>query len=725
MSDIIGQSAMRNDAVDKVTGRLKFPGDLNMEGQLYAKMLWSEHPHARIQIDTSEAEAIAGVAAVLTGRDVPRNEFGLIFPDQPVFSYELVRSVGDPIAMVVAESEAIAEQARRRIRVQYEDLPVVTDPREAMKPGAPLVHAEKGNNILQSYRIRKGDVLEGFAQSDVIIEADYYTPPTEQAFMQPEAGIGYIDEQGRVTVHSTGQWAHDDRHQIAHALDLPEEQVRVIYAPAGGAFGGREDISVQLVLALAAWKLGRPVKIVWNREESIRGHHKRHAFYIHHKLGATQDGMIKAMEVELIADAGAYASSSTAVLANTVLLACGAYEVPNVKVDGHAVYTNNLRSGAMRGFGAIQAIFAVEMQVSKLAAKLGMDRSVLRAKQLWKEGSELPTQTVVPPGVGIRETLRQVTQCAGWSDAGPRREPASGPPKRTGVGLACGGKNVGYSFGFPEQATSTVELFGEQRIDHAVVKIASAEVGQGTTTALAQIAAQTLGIPYEDVEIPPIDTAEVPDAGSSSASRQTFMSGNAVKGACERALEAWEKGDRPATATYQYLPPRTTPYDPDTGECYPNFSYGYGSQIAEVEVDVATGEVTLTRVICSHDPGAIINPQAFEGQVEGGVVMAQGWALIEDFIQQDGLIKTRRFSELLMPTALDGPPEIIHCPVTVADPLGPYGARGVGEMTMMLLAPAIMDAIHDATGVWFNKLPVKAEDVLLALKRKASASRAA
>jgi CO/xanthine dehydrogenase Mo-binding subunit len=365
------------------------------------------------------------------------------------------------------------------------------------------------------------------------------------------------------------------------------------------------------------------------------------------------------------------------------------------------------------------------MQMSKLAEKLGIDRSLLRARQLWEDGSELPTQTVVPAGVGIGETLKQVTQCAGWSEQGPQRPPASAPHKRTGVGLACGGKNVGYSFGFPEQATSTVQLFGQQHIDRAVVKIAAAEVGQGTTTVLAQIAAQTLGIPYGKVEIPAIDTADVPNAGSSSASRQTLMSGNAVKGACERALEAWKKGDRPVQATYQYLPPRTTPYDPDTGECYPNFGYGYGSQIVEVEVDMETGEIVLTRVIASHDPGAIINPQAFEGQVEGGVVMAQGWTLIEDFVQQEGLIKTRRFSELLIPTSVDAPSLILQCPVTVADPLGPYGARGVGEMTMMLLAPAILDAIHDATGIWFNKIPVKAEDVLLALKHKASALRPA
>ena len=720
---VVGQPVARNDAIEKVTGRLKFPGDLNMPGQLYAKMLWSEHPHARIQIDPAPAEAVPGVVAVFTAKDVPHNEFGLIFKDQPVFSFDVARSVGDPLAMVVAETEEIAAQARDLIRVTYEDLPVVTDPREAMKPDAPLIHEEKGTNILKSYRIRKGDVQKAFDAADVIVEDDYFTPLTELAFMQPEAGIGYIDDQGRVVVHSAGQWAHDDRHQIAHALGLPEEQIRVIYTPAGGAFGGREDISVQLVLCLAAWRLKRPVKMVWSREESIRGHHKRHSFYMHHKVGATKDGKITAMAAELVADCGAYASSSTAVLANAVLLCTGPYEVPNVSVDGHVVYTNNLRTGAMRGFGAPQAIFAVELQLSKLAEKLEMDPSVLRMKNVLVEGSKIATNTVVPAGVGIRETLVEVGEAAGWSDQGPERPPVAAPHKRTGVGLACGWKNVGYSFGFPEQATCVAELYGEKSIERAVIKIGSSEVGQGLNTILAQIAAEALHIPYRAVQIHELDTSEVPDAGSSSASRHAFMSGNAVKGACERALDAWKQGARPAVIRYQYRPPKTTPYDPETGECYPNFSYGYASQVAEVEVDMGTGEVALTRVVAAHDTGKTINPQTTEGQVDGGVVMAQGWALIEDFIQQDGYIKTRRFSEYMIPTSMDAPQDIVSRLVEVTDPLGPYGARGVGEMTMMLLAPAILDAIHDATGIWFNRIPVKAEDVLLALKAKTSAPK--
>jgi len=716
MEAIVGRPVVRNDALDKVTGRLRYPGDLYMAGQLHAKMLWSEHPHARIRVDTSAAASAPGVVAVFTGADLPHNEFGLIFADQPVFSHDVARSVGDPIAMVVAETEQAAEEARHLIRIEYTPLPVVSDPRKAMLPESPLVHEGKGTNILKSFRIRKGDVGQGFAQADVIVEDDYLTPITEHAFLQPEAGLAYIDDQGRLTVHSAGQWAHDDRHQIAHALGLADEQIRIIYTSVGGAFGGREDLSVQLVLALAAWKLRRPVKMTWTREESIRGHHKRHAFYIHHKVGAKRDGKITAMQVEMVADAGAYASSSTAVLANAVLLATGPYEVPHVSVDGHAVYTNNLRAGAMRGFGAPQAIFAAELQLSKLAEKLAMDPATLRLKNVLVEGSKLAVNTVVPAGVGIRDILLEATETAGWSDQGPQRPSAPSAAVRSGVGLACGWKNVGYSFGFPEQASCIAELEGADNIQRVVIKIGAAEVGQGIDTILAQIAAETLRVPYDIVEVHEVDTALVPDAGSSSASRHAFVSGNAVKGACERALETWRTGERPVSVSYRYEPPRTSPFDPETGECYPNFSYGYAAQIAEVQVDVHTGDVALTRVIAAHDAGKTINPQTLQGQVEGGVVMAQGWALLEDFIQQGGEIRTRRLSEYMIPTAVDAPRDIVSCLLEIADPLGPYGARGVGEMTMMLLAPAILDAIHDATGIWFNKIPVKAEDVLMALK---------
>jgi CO/xanthine dehydrogenase Mo-binding subunit len=360
----IGQRLLRPDAVDKVTGRARFPGDLTMDGVLYIKILFSTQAHARIvSMDTSEAAELPGVVAILTHKDVPVNEYGLIHKDQPALCSDKVRSVFDRVALVVAETQQIARKARDLIKVEYEPLSVLVDPRESMKPGAVAIHERWPDNIQSYQRIRKGDVDAVFARDDVIIiESDYYTPHQEHAYLQPEAGIGYIDDQGRVAVHSAGQWNHDDQHQIAHMLDLPIEQVRVVYAPAGGAFGGREDMSVQHLLALAAYYLEkqgirRPVKVVWDRQESFRGHHKRHPYYMHFKSAASRDGKLLAVEARLIADIGAYSSSSSAVLNNAVSIATGCYEVPNVSVDGFNVFTNNLVCGAFRGFGALQATF--------------------------------------------------------------------------------------------------------------------------------------------------------------------------------------------------------------------------------------------------------------------------------------------------------------------------------------------------------------------------------
>jgi CO/xanthine dehydrogenase Mo-binding subunit len=715
---VIGHSVPRIEVLDKVTGKALYPGDLSMEGMLHAKIVWSERPHARILgIDKSRAEEVPGVVSILTAEDVPCNEYGLMIKDQPVLCKEKVRCVMDRVALIIAESEKGAEEARKLIEVNYEDLPGVFDPREAMKQGAPLIHEEREDNILTYYKVRKGDVESGFTAADVIIEGEYCTPHAEHAYLQPEAGLAYIDEDGKVVVQVAGQWAHDDRHQIAHALNLPEEMVRVVYTHVGGAFGGREDISVQILLALAAWKTKRPVKIVWSRKESFRGHHKRHPYYMRYKTGATKEGKLTAMEIELIADAGAYASSSIAVLGNAVSLATGPYEVPNVKIDGYNVYTNNMPAGAMRGFGAPQVIFASEIQMAKLADALNMDPMMLRMRNVLVDGSTLAVQTEVPAGVGIRQTLIEVAEEAGWTDKGPRRPEEVAPNILHGIGVACGWKNVGYSFGFPEQATAIAELYGDEEIDKAIVKISVSEVGQGVMTILAQIAAETLGIPYKRISLINCDTDVVPDAGSSSASRHALMSGNAVHLACLAALEAWDRGERPAVARRQYRAPSTTPFAPDTGKCKPHFSYGWATQVAEVDVDVETGEVRLTKVYAAQDVGRAINPLAIEGQIEGGVVMAQGWALLEEFIQKEGYLVTKSYADYMIPTAFDIPDEITSVIVEVPDPLSPYGAKGIGEMTMMLLAPAIVDAIHDATGIWFDKIPVRAEDVLLALKK--------
>ncbi len=729
----LGRRLLRPDAVDKVTGRALFPGDLEMEGALAMKVLFSSQVHARIvSIELSEAERLPGVVAILTHKDVPVNEYGLIYKDQPALNGDKVRSLFDRVALVIAETPQIAERARDLIRVEYEPLLLLTDPRESMKPGAVAIHDTWPDNVQSHQRIRKGDVDAVFARDDVvIIESDYFTPHQEHAYLQPEAGIGFIDEEGRVAVHSAGQWNHDDQHQIAHMLDLPLDQVRVIYAPAGGAFGGREDMSVQHLLALAAFCLEqrgirRPVKIVWHRTESFRGHHKRHPYYMHCKSAASKDGKLLAVDATLIADIGAYSSSSSAVLNNAVSMVYGPYEVPNVRVDGYNVFTNNLVCGAFRGFGALQGIFAAEMQMSRLADALGMDPMIFRLKNALREGSVLATQSVIPPAVSIRETMMHAAEAAGWTDQGkPAPEGEVSDKTLRGIGVAAGYKNVCYSFGFPDKCTAVCELLGDEAAEKAVIKIGISEVGQGTLGAMSQMAAETLGLAYEQVTLVNEDTSEVPEAGSCSASRLSFMAGNAIKLACEAALEQWRAGERPATAERTYRPRETTMYDPDTGVCDPHVTYGYGTQIVEVEVNAETGEVRLRKVWAAHDVGRTINPLHVEGQIHGAISQAQGWTLLEDFIMEDGQLRTKSYADYLIPTVYDMPDEIHPLILEVADPQGPYGVRGLGEMPMLVLAPAILDAIHDATGIWFTKLPVKAEDVLLALDaRRESAGEA-
>jgi CO/xanthine dehydrogenase Mo-binding subunit len=728
MTKIVGKSVTRLDAAAKVTGEALYPGDINLPEQAHMKILFAGRPHAIIQsLDTRQAEAVPGVLAVFTAKDVPNNEYGLIMPDQPVLcgpgsnkAYaERVRWIGDQVALVVAETEAIAAKARDLIQVAYEDLPVVTDMLAAMEPDAPLLHPDKGSNVILRYRIRKGDVEAAFARADVIVEGVYDTPMQEHAYLQPEAGLGYIDEEGRVTVLVGGQWTHEDQEQIAHSLGLPLEQVRVIYPAIGGAFGGREDMSVQIVLALAVWRLAqrginRPVKIVWTREESMFAHHKRHPYHIRTRWGADKNGKLLAAEVDLYADAGGYAYTSTKVQGNATLMCTGPYEIPNVKVDSASIYTNNMVTGAFRGFGGPQGMFAAEQQMNKLAEKLGLDPVEIRRRNLIGEGSILSVGTPLPKGVSMGPVVEKCVERMGelQSNQAVRK---THPAIRRGWGFACGFKNVGFSFGAPEQCMATVELRGAAEIEKAILYHAGAEVGQGSHTAFAQFAAETLGLPLEKVELVASDTATSGNSGSVSASRMTFMAGNAIKGACELALEKWQHEERPATATYQYRPPRTTPMDAETGKSEPNFAYGYVAEAVEAEVDTETGEVRLLNVICADDVGKAVNPQQVQGQIEGAVVQAAGYALLENMIQRDGRLLTDKLSTYLIPTVLDIPENVESLILEYADPIGPYGARGMGEMPYLPLAPAVTAAVHAATGVWFDEFPLTPERVLRGL----------
>ena len=724
MSDhSVGKSLPRIDARGKVTGETLYSGDLTRTGMLHMKILFAERPHARVKnVRTSKAEGAPGVMAVYTAKDVPVNEYGLQIPDQPVLCgpgsskphTDIVRFVGDQVAVVVARTEVQAEAAVKLIQVDYEDLPILTDPKTALRSDAPILHPDRGDsNVCVHYKIRKGDVDEAFKKADVIVEGEYQTPVQEHAYLQPEAGLAYMDDEGRVTIECGGQWTHADRETIAHSLGLPNEMIRIIYPAIGGAFGGREDMSVQIVLALAAWKLQQPVKIIWSRRESMIGHGKRHAVTITAKWGATKDGKLVAVDNELIGDGGAYMYTSNKVLGNAAITSSGPYFIPNVKTDVYGVYTNNVPGAAFRGFGAPQALFMAESQMNKLAEKLGMDPVEFRLKNALRDGDTMGVGTPVPTPVSVVQCIEAASKKFGWKKSNKKKKSNSHLVR--GRGFAAGFKNVGFSFGYQENCWAKVEIHGNGKMDRVVVHHAGAEVGQGTHTVMIQMAAQVLGVSEEKVELKTSDSATQGNPGSASASRLTFMAGNSIKGAAEAALEKWNAEERPAIAEFKYLAPRTTPMDHETGYSMPNFSYAYVAQAAEVEVDTETGHVRVIRIVSADDVGKAINPDLVIGQIEGAVVQAHGYALLEDYKTKDGRVLTDQLSTYLIPTIWDIPESVESVLVEVPDPNGPWGARGLGELPFLPVAPAIAAAIHDATGVWISEFPFTPERVLRAL----------
>ncbi|GAB4272764.1 MAG: hypothetical protein Kow0080_19500 [Candidatus Promineifilaceae bacterium] len=738
----LNQSVIRVDAWSKVVGKADYPGDITPENLLHGKVLFSGQPHARMKaIDLTDALAVPGVVAIFTAKDVPVNEYGLIMPDQPVLVgldsakpySDVSRWEGDQVAVIVAESEEAAAEARTRIHIDWEPLPIVSDPVEAMRDEV-VVQPWHGTNVLKKYQIRKGDMDAGWAAADVVVESTYRLPHQEHAYLQPEAGLGYIDEEGRVTVVIGGQWTHEDQEQVAHALGLPREKVRIIYPAIGGAFGGREDMSLQIVLGLAAMKLDemgirRPVRIIWSREESIIGHHKRHQGVIHTKWGATKEGKITAVSAEVILDSGAYAYTSTKVLGNAHLMVTGPYEIPNAHVDSYAVSTNNVPGGAFRGFGGPQGAFAAESQMNKLAAVLGMDPVAIRMKNVLREGSLLTVQTPLPPGVSMPEVIETCAKAADWGRDGKKGSgdmsaalsplqslPPNPKALRRGRGFACAFKNIGFSFGFPERCEATVELYGGGEIERVVLYHAAAEVGQGTHTALRQMAATAVGVPVELVELEMSDTASSGDSGSVSASRMTFMAGNAIIGAAKAALEAWKAEDRPARGHFRYEPPATEMYHPENGRAMPNFAYGYVAEAVDVVVDVETGHIMLENVVVADDVGKAVNPQQIVGQIEGAVVQAFGYAVMENLQVKNGRIQNPFLSQYLIPGIRDVPPKVESIIMEVPNPIGPWGVRGMAEMPFLPLAPAITAALYDATGVWFDELPLTPSRVVAKLR---------
>ena len=740
----VGASTARIDAAGKLTGAAEYPGDRIPADALWAMAVFTDQPHARLaSLDFSGARAVGGVVAVFGSADVPINEFGLTMSDHPVFvgvehtgrsplPCDVSRWEADRLALVVADTPEAARAGAAAIEATWEPLEVLADLDQSLASGT-LLHPENGKptNTYYSLRIRKGDMARGWADADVVVESTYEFPYQEHAYLQPEAGLAYIDDDGRVTVEAAGQWTHEDREQIAHSLDLPEERVRVIYPAIGGAFGGREDISIQIVLALAAVRLhergiDRPVATVWSREESIVGHCKRHRGRITARWGARRDGRITAVKSTAWLDAGAYNFTSNKVLGNCHLHQSGPYEVPNAEIDSLAVYTNATPAGAFRGFGAPQAAFAAESQVNKLAEALDMDPVEIRRINTLREGSIGITQTPMPEGVTMPEVIDGCAEAAAepaYDGDGADFSPfPSLPPDpsalRRGRGFACSFKNVGFSFGYPERCEAEIVLHGDADSDEpewAELYHAGAEVGQGAHTALVQMAAEATGLPADRIERRFSDTATSGDAGSASASRLTLMSGNSILGAAEEAEKAWRDGQRPAVGRFRFVPPPTEALDPVDGRGAPNFSYGYVAQHVDLTVDTGTGHIRVDRVVSAHDVGRAINPQLVVGQIEGAVVQAQGYVLSEHLRSAGGRLQNMRLSTYLIPGIGDIPTRVDSVVLELADPLGPWGARGMAEMGMIPYAPAVVAALHDATGVWFDSFPLTPDRVLSGL----------
>ncbi len=741
---VVGHSVPRPDARAKVTGAAVFAADLYFDGMLQAKVLRSEHPHARIvKVNSERARALPGVAAVLTAEDVPgAKNHGLARPDWPVLAYDKVRYVGDAIAVVAAESEEIAQQGVKLIDVTYEPLPVISSAEEALAPDAPAIHEE--GNVLEHIELRRGDVNRGFEEADVLVEHEYRTPRGDHAFLEPEAAVGLIDEDGRVVVYVGSQIPFSDREQIAASLDVPVDQVRVIQTKIGGAFGGKEDIAGQIHVALLAKATGRPVKLVYTREESLIAHPKRHECVIRLKTAAKRDGRLIAAEAVIVGDSGAYASLGPYVMTRTATHSLGPYEIPNLKVDCYAMYTNNSPAGAYRGFGVPQAHFAAETQMDILAEKLGVSALDLRRKNALRIGAVTATGQKLRESVGLLETIERVEEAMQTQPA----QPSLPSGKRRGWGVACAYKNVGLGGGAPDSAGVEVELFAD---GHAEVRAGAADVGQGIAMVLAQVVAEELGMDYDRVAVLIGDTDLTPDGGPTTASRQSYISGNAARLAAGKLRDtlarvaAEELDVSPESLTFReggligpegkgmslkdsirlaqneghslvasevYTPPQTVPLG-EEGDMH--FAFGYATQAAEVEVDINSGNVRVLRVIAANDVGRALNRQGVEGQLEGGVLMGLGFALMEDFAIEAGRPQKTTLTKYKIPTAKDMP-EIVSILVEHPAADGPYGAKGVGEVTSIPTTPAITNAIHNAVGVRVFTLPATPQAILAGLK---------
>ncbi|MGH8825955.1 MAG: molybdopterin cofactor-binding domain-containing protein [Jiangellaceae bacterium] len=719
----VGESARRPDGNLKVTGEFAYSSDLWAADMLWGSTLRSPHPHARIaSLDIGPALATPGVHAVLTHDDVPgRRNYGLERTDQPVLCDGTARFHGEPVAIVAADHPETARRAASRIVVDYEVLEPLTDPRRATDPAETLL-VHPGGNVVRHLRIRRGDPE---ASADVVVTGDYEVGMQDQAFLGPESGLAVPAEDGSVDLYVATQWLHVDRTQVAACLGLPEEMVRITLGGVGGAFGAREDLSMQIHACMLARYTGRPVKMVYSREESFFGHVHRHPAQLHYEHGATREGRLVYVRAEVVLDGGAYASSTPAVVANAATLGVGPYDVPNVGMDCWGVYTNNPPCGAMRGFGVVQAAFAYESQMDRMAAELGLDPVDFRLLNAMSEGSVMPTGQVVDSAAPVAELLKRVKDAPlpppPSGQAVDLRLMPGGVSNTThgegvvrGTGYAVGIKNVCFSEGFDDYSTARVrvEVVGGEPV--ASVHTASAEVGQGLVTLVAQIARTELGL--EQVTILPADTS-VGSGGSTSASRQSYVTGGAVR-AASRAVRRRvdELGGFAALAdgaaveeTVEWRHRPTSALDPD-GQGTAHVQYAFAAHRAVVDVDVDLGLVRVVEIATAQDVGKAMNPDGVLGQIHGGTAQGLGLALMEEIQVVDGVIRNPSFTDYLIPTILDMPPMAVDV-LELADPHAPYGLRGVGEPPTISSTPAIVAAVRAATGLPLARIPVRPEHI--------------
>jgi CO/xanthine dehydrogenase Mo-binding subunit len=750
---LVGQSVVRHDARDKVMAATAYAADWAMPGMLHAAVLRSPYPSARIaKLDTARAAGLPGVIAVLTAKDVPRNTLQTDVPGQTtavgplratlhVLAEGRVRHQGEPVALVAAETLELARTAAEAIDVEYEPLPGVFTPEAALAPGAPLVH--EGGNLLAQWRITRGDLEGAFARAAVVVEGEYETQLVDAAYLEPESGVAWIDSDGVITIRLSTQVIEHFR-DVAEVLQLPQNRVRVIGTYLGGGFGGKEDVTVEVYLGLLAWKTGRPVKMVWTRHESLLARAKRHPYRMRYRTGALATGEIIAQHIDLLADAGAYAYLSALVLLYSTVTAAGPYRAPTVDVRARAAYTNNPPTSAMRGFGAMQTVFGYESQMDRIARALGRDPVHVRRVNTLRRGDQLPVGQVMETHVALPELAERV-----WAALGPPTRPRA-PHVKVGRGLACNFQPYGRIVWLHDWASAWV---GFEMDGSLVVRCGAPDVGGGQASSLCQIAAEVLGVGLEQVSIYVSDSALTPLAGTTTASRQLYMSGNAVLKAARElrsqllAVAAPLLGTDPARLELDngaavgpdgrtlpladvirkcaragvprgllavYHAPAGEPVDLATGSGKVFPDYTFGAHAAEVEVDTQTGAVRVLRYVAGHDVGRAINPQSVEGQIQGGAVQGLGYGLLEEVVVEDGINLTTSFASYLIPSAADVP-DVEPIVDESGEGLGPFSARGIGEPPIGPPAAAVANAIADATGVRLARLPMTPERVARAL----------